>query len=251
MAIAIDASTPVRFAGTPANGVNITSASFTAPADAVLVLCISGDSAVAVTLAASDSGGLTWTQEVLSQPASNHGYSAVFTAVTVSAVARTVSCLHNGVTGASSNRISAKCYVVTGADTTDPVGQTGAGESTTNNWSPALYTSSVDNSRAIYVGTDWAQLGVPGSTDTEDGADYSGQVSVMSAYKAADTPTSGTGVTGNLDAGGAGTADWSMAAVEIKPAAGVAPGPAPVVPAGDAAGILAVWETLGILGGGA
>jgi hypothetical protein len=215
LGLLVDASSPARFSGTPANGVNIASASFTPPAGSILEQHINGDSTVASSTAVSDSTGLTWTLKKFQQPASNHGYSAIWTAVQPTSTAMTVSCQR--VTGDKA-RISCKCYVLTGGDTITPAGNTGGGESTTNAISPTLYTSSAANSLPTYCGTDWTQRGVPTSTDTEDAADYAGTVSVMSAYGVA-TAGSGATIAGNLDAFGTSAADWSWAAVEIKPAA--------------------------------
>lgn len=222
MAIAIDGSSPVRFTGTPANGVDITSASFTAPANSVIAVCVSADtngSSENITISVSDSGGLTWTNRVERDPGdagAEAGHASIWTAVQVTSASRTVSVRRTAGNG-STNRISVKVYVVTGADTTTPTGATGEGSSTTNNITPNAYTSTVNNSRGFGCGTDWNQLGTPTSTDTEDAADYAGAISVISLFKAADTATSGSTVTMNFDAGGTGTAAWNWVALEIRP----------------------------------
>lgn len=225
MAIAIDGSSPIRFTGTPNNGVNITSASFTAPANSLLVCNVSADtngSAADITIAVSDSGGLTWTNRVERDPGdagAEAGHSSIWTAEQPSSASRTVSVQRSAGNG-STNRISVKVDVWTGTDIGgDPIGNVAEGSSTTNNITPNTYTSSVNNSRGVGCGTCWNQLGVPTSTDTEDGADYSGAISVISLYKAADTATSGTVVTMNFDAGGTGAAAWNWVALELLPAA--------------------------------
>lgn len=226
MAIAIDGASPARFTGTPNNGVNITSASFTAPANSLLVCNVSADtngSAADITIAVSDSGGLTWTNQVERDPGdagAEAGHASIWTAIQTTSASRTVSVQRSAGNG-STNRISVKVDVWTGADVGgDPIGATGEGSSTTNNNTPNAYTSTVNNSRGVGCGTCWNQLGVPTSTDTEDGADYSGAISVISLYKAADTASSGSTVTMNFDAGGSGTAAWNWVAMEILPAAG-------------------------------
>jgi hypothetical protein len=227
MAIAIDASSPIRFTGTPANNVDITSASFTPPANSVLVVCVSADTngnSDNITISVSG-GSLTWTNRVEHDPGdagAMAGHASIWTPAdgsTVAASAQTVSVRRTAGHG-STGRISVKIYVVTGADTADPTGATGEGHSTTNNITPNAYTSTVNNSRGFGCATDWNQLGTPTSSDTEDGADYSGAISVVSLHKAADTATSGSTVTMNFDAGGTGNAEWNWVALEIKPGAG-------------------------------
>jgi hypothetical protein len=225
MAIAIDASSPIRFTGTPANNVDITSASFTAPANSLLVVHVSADtngSSADITISVSDSGGLTWTNRVERDPGdagAEAGHASIWTAEQPTSASRTVSVRRTAGNG-STNRISVKVEVVTGADIGgDPIGNVGEGSSTTNNITPNAYTSSADNSRGFGCATCWNQLGTPTSTDTEDGADYSGAISVISLYKAANTPTSGSTVTMNFDAGGTGAAAWNWVALEVLPAA--------------------------------
>lgn len=225
MAIAIDASSPARFTGTPANNADITSASFTAPANSLLVAHVSADtngSAADITISVSDSGGLTWTNRVERDPGdagAEAGHSSIWTAEQPTSASRTVSVRRTAGNG-STNRISCNVEVVTGADIGGtPTGNVAEGSSTTNNITPNTYTSSVNNSRGFGCGTCWNQLGVPTSTDTEDGADYAGAISVISLYKAADTPTSGTVVTMNFDAGGTGAAAWNWVALEVLPGA--------------------------------
>lgn len=226
MAIAHDASSPIRFTGTPANNVDITSASFTAPNNSLLVVNVSADtngSSENITISVSDSGGLTWANQVERDPGdagAEAGHASIWTAEQPTSASRTVSVRRTAGNG-STNRISVKVDVWTGTDIGgDPIGTTGEGSSTTNNITPNAYTSTVNNSRGVGCATDWNQLGTPTSTDTEDGADYSGAISVISLYKAADTATSGSTVTMNFDAGGAGAAAWNWVALEILPGAG-------------------------------
>lgn len=224
MAIAHDASSPARFTGTPANGVNITSASFTPPAGSLLVANVSADtngSTDNITISVSG-GSLTWTNRVERDPGDaggSAGHASIWTAVQPSSVSTTVSVQRTAGNG-STLRISCKVDVWTGIDTTTPTGATGEGSSTTNNLTPNVYTSTVNNSRGVGCATDWMQLGTPTSTDTADAADYAGAISVISVYKAADTATSGSTVTMNFDAGGTGTADWNWVALELLPSSG-------------------------------
>jgi hypothetical protein len=222
----VDGSTPIRWTGTPAQNVDITSAAFTAPSGAVLVACLTADtqSNTAETFSFSDSGGLTWTKRIQCDKANfaavTGGHSAIWTATTVSAVSRTVSVRR---TSTVANRISAKCYVVTGQHAS-PFGATGSNWDTTNNVTAAIFTSTAANSFAFVAATDWNQRGSPVSSDlTEDSADYAGTISVTSGYK--DCAATGA-QTANLDAGGTSAAAWTWAALEIKaaPAAAASPG---------------------------
>lgn len=235
MAIAVDASSPVRFTGTwhVTNGGSITSASFTAPADALLVLCGEVDSndgagarPVAADLTASDSGGLSWTQQVAraGNEAAANGMSAIFTARTTSEVARTVSLVGGVITATDwgTGRASAKLYVLTGVDVdgtpVDTVGASNEGGSTAN----SLVTTSVTpgaNGLLIAADTDWNALGTyDASADlTQDTAHYTGAISVCDGYKAC---TSGVGVTANLNAGGTSEAQHKWCQIVVREAAG-------------------------------
>src|SRR5438045_3350669 len=95
MTVAVDASTPVNWTGTPTTAASITSASFTARANAFLVLCLmSDDNAVADQVyTCSDSGSLAWTSRVKrgTTETTAGGMSEIVTARTTSAVSRTIS----------------------------------------------------------------------------------------------------------------------------------------------------------------
>jgi hypothetical protein len=234
VAVAVDASTPVRWTGTPVIGANATSASFTAPADALLVCCVSYDTnntgGTSLVVNASDSGGLTWTRRVERQGSETTagGGSAVFTARTTSSVARTVGVQYaTGTSGQGTGRLSAVCYVLTGVDVNgtpvDAVTAANEGGSATND----LTTTSVTPGATgllVASDTDWNQLGLLTSSDlTIDSADYAGAVSVASGYKAC---TSGVAVSADLNAGGTAAAQHKWCQVVVRAAAG-APAAAP------------------------
>lgn len=90
------------------------------------------------------------------------------------------------------DRLSAKVYIVTGQHAS-PIGNSNSADWASNPQTLSITASG--NGRVFGCGTDWNQTGTPVSTDTEDGADYSGAISVMSAYKAADH-ASGSGSQG-------------------------------------------------------
>jgi len=226
MAIAVDASSPVRWTGTPSSPVGtIVSASFTAPTDALLVACVSGDGigTDAAVITMSDSGGLAWTLRVARtwSETTDGGYSGIYTARTTSSTSRTVTMTASA--GISAKRYSIKLYVLTGVDVggtpVDTVGANNEGGSTTNNLTTTSITPGA-NGLLICCDTDWNQLGVYTSSDlTIDTADYAGAISVCSGYK---TCTSGAGVTGNLNAGGTGAAQHKWCQVTVRESASAA-----------------------------
>lgn len=224
-AITVDASTPVRFSGAPAEGVPITSASFTAPANSVLIACVHGDdNSVPLTFTVADTGSLQWTLRAsrgLADAGAVDGHASVYTAVTTSAVARTVS-VTRVEDSLGTDEISAKVYVVTGASTASPVATVGEGSSGSNSITPTLFNASPNGSYAFVCGTDWNSNGVPVSSDlTVDGSDQTG-ISSLAGYK--QLTTSGA-QTGNLDAAGAAAASWNWVALAITPRSNLAKPP--------------------------
>lgn len=232
MAVAVDASTPARWAGASASGTATTSASFTAPADALLVACVSWDGGDAAThgnftYAFSDSGGLTWTLQVMRthRETTDGGASAIYTARTTSAVARTAATTLTWTVNTSNNiRRSVKLYVLTGVDVdgtpVDTVGANNEGGSGTNNLTTTSITPGADG-LLLCSDTDWNALGAfQASSDlTQDTAHYTGEISVCSGYK---VTTSGVGVTGNLNAAGGSAAQHKWTQVTVRAAAAVA-----------------------------
>lgn len=223
MAVAVDGTTPVRWTGASTSGLAITSAAFTAPADALLVACCSNDSTAVneITGVINDTGGLVWTQRVVRSALETTagGYSTIYTARTVSAVSRTVSWNPTWAT-ADSFRKSVKLYVLTGVDVdgtpVDTVSASNEGGSTTNNLTTTSITPGATG-LLICCDTDWQQRGTITSTDlTIDPGDYAGQISVASGYKVC---TSGVGVTGNLDAGGATAPQHKWCQIIVRQAA--------------------------------
>jgi hypothetical protein len=199
--VAVDASTPVRWANTLAIGTGVASASFTAPADALLVACVnldgnSGGSDPFGTLTVSDTGGLTWTERVRRAEAetTDGGAAVILTARTTTSASRTVTIARGLDGGANNKRAACKLYVLTGVDVdgtpVDSVGANNEGGSGTNNLTTGSVTPGASG-LLIACTTDWNQLGTLTSTDlTLDTADYAGQISVASGYK---TCTSGVG----------------------------------------------------------
>lgn len=231
MAVAVDATSPARFAGTPADNVDITSGAFTPPDSTLLVACVNTDTDIStnITVSVSDSLGGSWTQQIEAdegtEAAGGGGHSSSWTRLVTTGASMTVS-VRRTTTGGGDNRVSCKVYVATGVDVggtaVDTTGAANRGTSTTNN----LTTDSVTPGATGLVfanGTDWNVLGIPTSSDldgedspgTEDGATYA-SVSVVSGFKAC---TSGVGVTANLDAAGAAAADWQWTQIVAREAA--------------------------------
>lgn len=227
MAIALDASTPIRFSGT---GATIVSAAFTAPTDATLVCCIQFDSTTANSSlqGISDSGGLSWTTPVarLGTETTTGGTSQISYAFTVSAVSRTVTVTRAGAS--ATNRCSATVFVFSGADTAgtliDSITANNEGGSGTNNLTTTSLTPGA-NGVLIVSGTEWNALGACTSSDLKgidsvagsDHAEYAGAMDVIAGWK---TCTSGAGVSGNLDASGAGGAQWKWCQIILREAGG-------------------------------
>lgn len=214
MAISVDASV-VRWTGTPAGTTAITSASFTPSNGSLLVLAINFDEATdSENLTLQVSGGsLTWTERVRRGAVeAGAGGAAIWTAPVVTGASMTVSVARNQ-SSAGSNRLSAKLYVVTGQHAS-PIGNSNSANWTTNPQS--LSITAAGAGRLFGCGTDWNQTGIPVSTDTEDGADYSGNISVMSAYKAADHASGSQSI--QFDP--VGTPTGNIVVLEILAAAG-------------------------------
>lgn len=206
-----------RWSASLGQNTAMTSSAFTPANGSLLVLCINwdeGDTSNQVVWTISG-GSLTWTTQVErngNDAGATAGGAAIITAPVGTGASMQVTVTRNTGGGTSSRQMSAKVYVVSGEHATTPIGANGEGSSTTNNLSPTLFTAT-GAGRAFYCGTDWNQRGLPVSTDTEDGGDYTGAMSCISAYKASDH-TSGA-ISGNLDAGGTSAADWNWVALEI------------------------------------
>ena len=226
MAVALDASSPIRFTGTPIAGGSITSASFTAPTDAILAVAVQydGASVAAVgTVSASDTGGLSWSGvERDAGEGSGGGGAALYWARTPSSGSRTVSITRTGGSGGAT-RFSATCYVYTGADVNgtpvDSITANNEGGSTTNSISTTSVTPT-GNGALVVSGTDWSASGACTSSDLlgldsvvgSGHAEYAGAIDVIDGWKACNEAV---GVTGNLDAFGAGAVTWKWVQIVI------------------------------------
>jgi hypothetical protein len=215
--LTVDAATVARTTGAPANNVDLTTASFTPPNNSLLLLMINADqnSSATFTLVVSDSGAHTWTNSVSRSDGVGGHASAWYTTISTGQ-SMTISVKRTTANGGT-NTISFKTYIVGNYDQTTPIGATGNNFSATNDLTASLYTSTVNASRGFGTATDWSALGTPISTDTGDAGTTAGAISYISAYKAADTASSGTAVTMNFDAA-TGTPAWNWVGIEIRPA---------------------------------
>ena len=182
MAISVDA-TVARWTGTPTSGGTAVSASFTPANGSLLVVCINCDESPGPNTATPSGGGWTYTSRVArGQSDATEGLAEIWTAPVTTGASMTITVTRAG-TDSSGRRVSAKVYIVTGQHAS-PIGNVNEADWTTN--PQTLSITAAGAGRLFGCGTDWNQTGVPVSTDTEDGADYAGAISVMSAFKAAD-----------------------------------------------------------------
>lgn len=233
MAIALDASTPARWSGTPNRSAAITSASFTAPVNSYFVVCIERDGSAgggAATYTVSDSSGLTWNNSLVERTeveTTAGGASKIAVAVATSSVSRTVTVTRGADGDNGVVRCSVTCYVYTGVDIAgtpvDVVGANNEGGSGTNNFTTTSLTPGA-NGVLVGCGTEWNALGACTSSDLKGvdsvagsgHAEYAGAIDVIDGWKIC---TSGVGVTGNLDAFGAATAQWKWCQIIVREAA--------------------------------
>ena len=220
----IHPSSPARVAGVPALNGNVTTASFTPPASSLLLVMVSSDCGSTtgdIDVGVSDSTTQTWTQIVSRDPGEDAGaeggHASAWYALKATSQPMTVSVRRTVAPSCPADDLSFKVYVVTGHSTSSPIGASGEGSSVTNNFTPTIYTSTVNNSLGFGVATDWNALGLPSSTDTEHAAHYSGSISVLSAYKASALSPPGTAVPTNFDAFGTSAAGWNWVGFEVKP----------------------------------
>lgn len=192
MAIAIGTS-PARIASASGDAVT---ASFTPAAGALLVAAVMGGTPTG--------GSLTWTQRASAPGAAGMKF---WTASVTTSASMTV----NASNGAARGLI--KVWVVTGAS---HVGVTGTGTSTADPATVNAYTSTLDGSRGFAFVSDYNVMGVPTSTDDEEGSSFPSFASQMVVSKAANTSGVGTTVQFNLDAPSS-SPSWEWLAVEIVP----------------------------------
>src|SRR5574340_1733091 len=230
MALALDASTPTQVTST--TSATLTTASFTAPANALLVAFISFDSGPAGTVRTftiSDTGGLTWTlvgrrSNGTNTPAGTgtDGGVYVFSATTTTSAARTVSATESARSNPEGLQLAVKVFTDTGGAPT--VGNV-TGFTTASGLPSLSVTTSAANSWVWSVPSDWTQsgLGTAGTSQTlTDEFNPTGSYTGHAWKQNSTTATSGTAVTMNLTA--PANQQVNQLAVEIKANAGAAGG---------------------------
>lgn len=244
MALAIDGSTPAIATQATGSVATVTTASFTPPSGSLLLIRYSantidpndpGNPAITDSLG----GHLTYTSwDIGKRPDSPlaEGQVATWTAPVVSSAAMTVT-VTNGA--ASPNRHAAlNVTVLTGADTTTPVGAHGKSSSLSAASIAQNYTASATNGWGFLVVCDWFDAGAEtaGTGCTLEGsADLGGQFTYAFIRRTAADDSNG--VTNTLRATVPGTSTslrWAW--IEILPAvvaAGGAAGPVLTPPAGQ------------------
>ncbi|MFI6299537.1 hypothetical protein ACIBEJ_48640 [Nonomuraea sp. NPDC050790] len=206
---------PIGIGTSPAlvkNEGNATTAQFSPPANSLLVASVTAFSDLA-TPSLSSGGGLTWTRRIQRATGDDY-YNEIWTAPAAGGATNITATY---TINSSFPFAAIKVDVVSGALLAAPAGQSGTGATTTNNATVNGYTSSMGGSRGFISALCPGTTVAPTSTDDESAwPDDNGGAGLM-ARKAANTPSSGTVVTFNLDAAGTGAVDWRWAALEILP----------------------------------
>lgn len=171
MALAIDSSSPAIATGAQ----TCTTASFTPPANALLLIAFSGNDddwpqfPLAPTITDSLGSHLTYTAwawqcggaagaSASSRPSTGHeGQTAFWTASVISSAAMTISVTNNTTLGQSQCAI--EVYVITGADLASPVGANGFNGSTSANSVSQSYTAQIDGGQGFLAVCDWSAVG--------------------------------------------------------------------------------------------
>ena len=218
MAIAVNDSRWARATGN--NGNDGPTSSQTPAADSVLIAVVqTTDSDGTITVSGGGASlAVAWAQQVVTAA----GRTYIWTA-TVGPSPGAFQILADDGEGGLGGPITIKVYEITGAHPADYIGATATGTSASENITPTVFNSTADNSRTFGGGIDTVgNLIAPTSSDVGDAMVDSGGFGGIAVYKAADTATSGTGVTLNFN-GSEVTGGWSWAAIEILPAIEAAP----------------------------
>lgn len=239
MTITKDSSTPAQVDKTT-SGSTATTASFTAPANALLLAWFESDSSGQINTTIADTGTLTWTR--LARLCTNtvgeantptptgtaqSGYISVWKATTSSSASRTVTVTVTGAGGTTKEgMLSVLVYTDTGG--APGTGATGAAGGSASAPSKAVTTTAA-NSLVLGGNCDWsaAGAGTAGSAQTmihdHPGTNISAHVWTQNSV----TASSGTAVTMNLTAPASQT--WNQAVIEITANGGAGPTLPPII----------------------
>jgi hypothetical protein len=232
VAIAIDGSSPAIALGNP--GPTATTASFTPLSNSVLIIGYAGNSTAGAspsTPTITDNLGshLTYTligyQSRADAPNAD-GVAAMWRAVVSSSAGMTVSVTNQD---ASAKHGALKVWVLTGADTTTPVGASGKSGSKSAAAIAQSYTAQATSGWGFIAVCDWDVIGVEtaGTGCTVDGSNNvaTNQITYGFARRTTADDVNGNSNTLNVTIPGTST-NLSWAYAEVKPAA-VASAPPP------------------------
>jgi len=178
MALAIDASTPAIATQTTGTVATVATASFTPPSGSVLLIGWAANSATGAdptTPTITDNLGVHLTYSLVAHshradgPAAD-GQAAMWTAVVASSAAMTVTVTNGAASG--SREAALRVWVLTGADTTTPVGASGKSGSTSAGSIAQNYTAQITGGQGFLADADWDLKGTQtaGTGTTRDGS---------------------------------------------------------------------------------
>jgi hypothetical protein len=212
MAIAIDASSPANVSG---SGSAKTTVSFNPPGNSLLVACFGFEGGLSGVTVSNNGTALTWTARASAINLGASGSAFIYTAYLASAqTGMTVT----ATSGKSSDTGGLKLFVVTGVDSTAPVGKTATGSQFAGNINVNAYTATKPDTLGIFMCHDWSGEAAPSAPSGYTGTGWlvSGHDGGIGEYTTAASTTTGQQikVQANTTAGGA---EWNWAAIELLP----------------------------------
>lgn len=183
MAAVIDASSPARVDKAGGASAVSTTTSFDPPSNSVLLFCGSGDGVGQSFTISNSDAALTWVDIGLRNTGDSGGFNGtahmLYAVLDAGRTGMTVTATYS-----TSDDTSFKLYVVTGADTADPIGGTAEGSHFSTDVTTAAYTSEVAGSLGFIVTNDYNASGTPTSSDTTlDAGTFATQISYAAGYK--------------------------------------------------------------------
>jgi hypothetical protein len=241
VALAIDASSPSAITNSTNTGASLTAttASFTPPANSLLVVVVAGDTVGTTTQAMSvtDNLGvhLTWTQQVVAAAGDSPavgGQAAIFTAPVVTSAAMTVSAT-NTSSSTAGDSLAAQVFVITGGGTTPTVGAVAKKNQATAGTSIAQsYTATGTGSWGFGAVSDWNATGTMTAGGTGNtmvtASTFSGLISYGFARRTTADGVSGSATTITVNFAASSSANH-LAMVEVLDPGGAAATPLPLL----------------------
>lgn len=213
MPAAVDSSSPARVTNTGTTGV-VTTAAFSPPA-CILVVVTGKDSGTNVTIT-NTGPALTWldigNRDVGDTGGNRGGVNADYAILSAPATDMTVT-----ATLGDTQQLSAKVYVITDADTADPIGGYAEGSNVLASFTTDAFTTEVANSLGFFGLNDWTPRGTVSSSDTTfDGYLTSGQQGGGSGYKT--LGAAATSATFNVSIAGTSAPENNWLSFEVRDA---------------------------------